>query len=121
MQTAEKAQRRARRLLLRTAILGYLESVAPCRRWARPGQLKAMAKQMEQSNRIPLPVAAALAREIENHAVRITGAGSVGKLGGGKEGAGGRERVEPGYGLQPSAGAETGGRDAALDEQSASG
>lgn len=73
----EKEQAQRRRLRLQKAIENYLGTVAPCRRWARPAQIKAMAKQMVQSNRIPAAVAQALMREAEKNAVRKPEAAAV--------------------------------------------
>lgn len=58
---AEKKARILARKRLRDLIAGYLETRT---RWgkffARPAQIKAAAKKMEQANRIPAPVAALL-------------------------------------------------------------
>lgn len=71
-----KKQRLKNRLKLRMAIFHYLETVAPVRRYSTIAQLKAMAKQMEQSNRIPFAVMEAL-QKAEN-AVSIQSATAVG-------------------------------------------
>src|SRR5208282_1815627 len=85
------------RARLEQIVRNYLETATRWGQCARPSQIRAAAKNMVQSGRLPVRVI---------DAIRQQSAAAVGQLGSGPQGVGrasGGGRVEPGDGLQAPA------------------